>query len=67
MTIAVILIRPHRGGWQCFEGEGVGPYFVEGNARESAIEYASQRMRARTGEIRVLDAAGEVERVIAFC
>ena len=33
-------VRPHRGGWQCFESEGVQPYFTDGNARQKAIDAA---------------------------
>ena len=61
-----IEIRPHRGGWQCFELEGVAPYFVEDDAKRQAIDYATQRMRGRLGEIRVMNAAGNVEQVIPF-
>ena len=58
--------RPHRGGWQCFEALGVQPYFTEGHAKQSAIDYAKGRTALRFGEIRVLNAAREVEQVIPF-
>lgn len=63
---SIIEIRPHRGGWQCFEGDGVAPYFVGDDSKRQAIDYATQRMRARTGEIRVVDASGKVDKVIPF-
>ena len=62
----LIEIRPHRGGWQCYEGKGVAPYFIEADAKGSAIDYATNRMKGRTGEICVYDAAGAIERTIAF-
>jgi hypothetical protein len=42
---------------------GVQPVFVN---QEQAIDYAQQRACFRSGEIRVLDSAGNVERVISF-
>jgi hypothetical protein len=54
-------IKPHRGGWQVFEAPGVEPCFVGPKAKENAIGYARERMKSRKGEIRVLNAAGEVE------
>jgi hypothetical protein len=64
---AVIEIRPHRsGGWECYEAPGVQPYFREGNGKESAIEYATGRMKGRRGEIRIYDAAGQLERTERF-
>ena len=65
-AVTIIEIRPYRGGWQCFEGDGVAPFFVEGDAKRQAIDYATQRMRGRAGEIRVVDSAGNVEQVIPF-
>jgi hypothetical protein len=59
----LILIRPHRGGWESFESPGVQPYFPE---RRMAIEYAQGRTAMRRGEIRILNAAGEVEETIPF-
>ena len=64
--VTVIEIRPFRGGWQCFEGPGVQPYWTGEHAKEDAIGYASARAKFGRGEIRVLDNAGEVERVIPF-
>jgi hypothetical protein len=62
----VFIIRPHRGGWQCFEAPGVVPYFTGADARGSAIRYAQGRTAHRFGEIRVYNAAGELEETIAF-
>jgi hypothetical protein len=63
LTMTVIEIRPHRWGWKAFEAPGVEPVLP---TKEDAIGYAQTRARFRTGEIRVLDATGKVERVIGF-
>jgi hypothetical protein len=55
----MIEIRPFRGGWQCWEGDGVGPYWVGENAQEQAISYATARAKGTRCEIRVVDAAGK--------
>jgi hypothetical protein len=44
----VIEIRPFKGGWQCYEGPGVGPYWIGDDAKQSAIVGPS-RVRARVG------------------
>jgi hypothetical protein len=62
----IFTVKPHRGGWRCIEAPGVQPYFTEGDARESAIRYAMSRTAHRRGEIRVLNASGEVEQCIPF-
>lgn len=59
----LIEIRPHFGGWKVFEAQGIEPYFSE---REQAIHYARSRTALRRGEIRVLNAHGEIEETIAF-
>ena len=64
--MTIFEIRPHRGGWQCSEAPGVAPYFTEGDAKRSAISYAKGRTAHRHGEIRVLNAAGELEQLIPF-
>ena len=61
--MTVIEIRPHRWGWKVFEGLGVEPVFPE---KRQAIDYAETRACLRSGEIRVLDSSGNVERTIAF-
>ena len=63
----IFLIRPYRGGWQCFEAPGVQPYWCGAKAKEHAISYARNcRTANRHGEIRVLNAAGEIGESIAF-
>jgi len=61
-----IEIRPFRGGWQCYEGPGVQPYWTGKDAKESAIDYAKARAKFGRGEIRVLDGSGSIEEVIRF-
>ena len=41
----IIEIRPYRGGWQCFEGPGVEPYWTGESAKQSAIDYAKARAK----------------------
>jgi len=57
----MIEIRPYRGGWQCFEGSGVQPYWIGEYAREDTIGYATARAKFGRGEIRVLNHCGKVE------
>jgi len=61
----IIEIRPYRGGWQCFEGPGVEPYWTGENGMQSAIDYA-KGAKFGPGEIRVLSKDGSVASVIAF-
>jgi hypothetical protein len=61
--MTVLEIRPHRWGWKVFEAPGVEPVFPE---KRQAINYAQSRASFRSGEIRVLDATGNIERTIAF-
>jgi hypothetical protein len=61
--VTIIEIRPFRNGWKCFEAPGVEPVFPE---KEQAIDYAQNRVCFRSGEIRVLDSSGNIERTIAF-
>ena len=56
-------IRPHAWGWKVFEAPGVEPVFREKN---QAINYAQNRASSRSGEIRILDFTGNVERTIHF-
>jgi hypothetical protein len=65
-SLTVIEIRPFKGGWQCYEGPGVQPYWTGDAAKGDAIGYATARAKFGRGEIRVVDNAGEVERVIPF-
>jgi hypothetical protein len=62
-AMTVIEIRPHSWGWKVFEAPGVEPVFRE---KDQAIGYAETRACFRTGEIRVLDSTGKLERTIAF-
>jgi hypothetical protein len=55
--VTVIEIKPHRWGWKVFEALGVEPMFPE---KRQAIDYAETRACCRSGEIRVLDAHGQV-------
>ena len=61
--MTLIEIRPHRWGWKVFEAPGVEPVFPE---KDQAIDYAQGRACFRSGEIRILDSTGNVERVIPF-
>ena len=61
--MTVIEIRPHRWGWKAFESPGVEPVFPK---KDQAIDYAQNRACFRSGQIRVLDSKGNVERTIAF-
>ena len=61
--MTIIEIRPFRNGWSVFEAPGVEPVFLE---KEDAISYAKDRACFRSGQIRILDLAGKVERTIAF-
>jgi hypothetical protein len=61
--MTLIKIRPHAWGWKVFEAPGVEPVFPQ---KRQAIAYAETRACFRCGEIRVLDASGKLERMIAF-
>jgi hypothetical protein len=61
--MTVIEIKPHRWGWKVFETPGVEPVFPEKN---QAINYAENRASFRSGEIRILDSSGNLERTIPF-
>jgi hypothetical protein len=61
--MTVLEIRPHRWGWKVFEAPGVEPVFRQQN---QAISYAETRACFRSGEIRVLDLTGNIERTICF-
>jgi hypothetical protein len=63
--LRTIEVLPHRGGWKVFEGPGVEPSYVGPNAKEHAVSYATERLKFSGGEVRILDAAGTVERVIS--
>jgi hypothetical protein len=46
-----------------FEARGVEPVFL---TKDQAINYAQNRASFRSGEIRILDSSGNVERTILF-
>jgi hypothetical protein len=62
-AMTVIEKKPHRWGWRVFEAPGVEPVFLE---KRQAIDYAETRACFRSGEIRVLDNSGNIERTIGF-
>ena len=52
-------------GRQSFEAPGVEPAFAEPDAKQKAIDYASQRFGGSGGEVHVYDATGStIERKI---
>jgi len=61
--MTVIEVKPRKWGWCVFESSGVEPVFLQ---KDQEIGYAETRARLRTGEIRIFDSTGKVERVIAF-
>jgi hypothetical protein len=61
--MTVIEIKPHPWGWKVFEAPGVEPVFPE---KEQAINYAENRASFRSGEIRVFNSIGDLERTIEF-
>ena len=63
MIATVLEIRPHRWGWKVFEAPGVEPVFPR---KDQAMNYAESRASFRSGEIRILDLSGNVERAIEF-
>ena len=52
-----------RNRWKCFEAPGVERVF---GSQEDALGYAEGRACFRSGEIRILNSHGAVERVIPF-
>jgi len=61
--MTTIEIRPFRNGWKCFEAPGVEPVFLD---QAQAIYYATGRACFRSGEIRIVDESGSVQRIIPF-
>jgi len=61
--MTLIEIRPFRNGWKSYEAPGVEPVFA---TKEGAIGYAQVRACFRSGEIRIVDSSGRIERVIPF-
>jgi hypothetical protein len=62
-AMTLIEIKAHCWGWKAFEIPGVEPVFP---TKDDAISYAQTCVQFRTGEIRILDSTGNVERTIAF-
>jgi hypothetical protein len=63
ILMTVIEIRPHRWGWKVFEAPGVEPVFPK---KDQAINYAENRASFRSGEIRIFNSTGDLERTIPF-
>ena len=61
--MTLIEIRPHRWGWEAFEAPGIEPLFPK---KDQAIDYAQNGACFRSGEVRIFDSTGNVERVIPF-
>jgi hypothetical protein len=60
----IIEVRPHQNGWEAFEAAGVQPYFPE---KRQAIDYATERMNFRTGEVRIYSSDGKtIEQTITI-
>jgi hypothetical protein len=62
-NLTVIEIGPHRNGWKVFEGPGVEPVFLHRTKRSTTHRIARV---FRSGEIRLLDSTGALERTIQF-
>jgi hypothetical protein len=63
IRMTIIEIRPFRNGWQVYENPGVQPLFLN---QKDAIDYATGRACFRSGEIRIVNSNGAVERIIPF-
>ncbi len=63
----IIQIKPYAGGgWQVFAEPGVAPFWKGHGAKESAVEYAMEKCKGHRGEIRLVNADGEIEETIPF-
>jgi len=58
-----LLTADRRWSWKVFEAPGVEPVFRE---KDQAIDYAETRACFRSGEIRILNSNGAVQRAIHF-
>ena len=65
-NVTVSRFGPYRGGWQYYEGPGVGPYWIGDDAKQSAIDYAKARAKYAPAELRVLKQDGLIENVIGI-
>jgi hypothetical protein len=61
--MTIVEIRPHRWGWKVFEAPGVEPVF---GTKAQAIDYAETRACFRHLEMRVVDAAGNINETVAL-
>ena len=61
----VIVIRPFKGGWQCYEGFGGEPYWT-GETAKKCNQLRQSEGKFGRGQIRVLNADGSTEQVIPF-
>jgi hypothetical protein len=59
----IIEIKPWRNGWKVLECPSVEPVFL---VKDQALSYAKGRASFRSGEIRLLDSAGKLEKTISF-
>jgi hypothetical protein len=59
--MTIIEIRPHGNCWKVFECPGVEPVFKE---KRQALDYAKTRAGFGSIEIRIVDAAGEVNETL---
>ena len=61
--MTLIDITLHRWGWKACEAPGVEPGFPK---KDQAIDYAQNRPCFRSGEVRIFDSTGNVERIVSF-
>ena len=67
MATTIIEIKPYAGGgWQVFAEPGVAPFWTGDKAKELAVEYAMEKCKKHRGEIRLVNADGEIEETIPF-
>ncbi len=67
MATLIIEIKPYGGGgWQVFAEPGVAPFWTGDKAKESVVEYAMEKCKRHRGEIRLVNADGEIEATIPF-
>jgi hypothetical protein len=62
MSVTVIEISAHRNGWKVSSR----PASSLCSPRKSAINYPQNRENFRSGEIRILDSSGDLERTIVL-
>jgi hypothetical protein len=58
----LITIRPGpRNNWKLEEKDGISLLYAK---KDDAIDYAQDRYQSTAGEIRIMNAAGEIEQII---